>query len=217
METHPSILAWRSPWTEKPGRLQSTGLQRARHNRATNTMWNSYVVTSQINWSFTRAQGLVVGDCPLRLGSNHTSSVKFSLPYSSKGNFTSFGILVLYYFYKSKYWYFCWYSSMNPQGAGSIILPGFFQMLVLCNSFCPILPPQPLTADTFTVEQGSLSAPPCYSAPATSPLLTKTNKRPTLDSRKREGPLKALEVLLSFSKKGFELNFLFRERKPEAV
>ena len=100
------------------------------------------VVTSQINWSFIRAQGLVVGDCPLRLGSNHTSSVKFSLPYSSKGNFTSFGILVLHYFYKSKYWYFCWYSSMNPQGAGSIILPGFFQMLVLCNSFCPILPPQ---------------------------------------------------------------------------
>ena len=26
---HSSILAWRSPWTEKPGGLQSTGLQRA--------------------------------------------------------------------------------------------------------------------------------------------------------------------------------------------
>ena len=25
--THPSILAWRSPWTEQPGGLQSTGLQ----------------------------------------------------------------------------------------------------------------------------------------------------------------------------------------------
>ena len=29
---HPSILAWRIPWTEKPGRLQSVGLQRVRHN-----------------------------------------------------------------------------------------------------------------------------------------------------------------------------------------
>ena len=25
--THPRILAWRSPWTEEPGRLQSMGLQ----------------------------------------------------------------------------------------------------------------------------------------------------------------------------------------------
>ena len=27
MATHPSILAWRTPWTEEPGRLQSMGLQ----------------------------------------------------------------------------------------------------------------------------------------------------------------------------------------------
>jgi len=27
-----SILAWRIPWTEKPGRLQSTGSQRVGHN-----------------------------------------------------------------------------------------------------------------------------------------------------------------------------------------
>ena len=28
METHSRILAWEIPWTEGPGRLQSTGLQR---------------------------------------------------------------------------------------------------------------------------------------------------------------------------------------------
>ena len=28
MATHTSILAWRIPWTEEPGGLQSTGLQR---------------------------------------------------------------------------------------------------------------------------------------------------------------------------------------------
>ena len=32
MATHSSILAWRMPWTEEPGRLQSMGLQRVRHN-----------------------------------------------------------------------------------------------------------------------------------------------------------------------------------------
>ena len=31
MGTHSSILAWRVPWTEEPGRLQSMGSQRARH------------------------------------------------------------------------------------------------------------------------------------------------------------------------------------------
>ena len=29
---HPSILAWKISWTEEPGRLQSTGLQRVRHD-----------------------------------------------------------------------------------------------------------------------------------------------------------------------------------------
>ena len=32
MATHSSILAWRIPWTEKPGRLESMGSQRGGHN-----------------------------------------------------------------------------------------------------------------------------------------------------------------------------------------
>ena len=32
MATHSSILAWRVPWTEEPGRLQSLGSQRVGHN-----------------------------------------------------------------------------------------------------------------------------------------------------------------------------------------
>ena len=32
MATHSSILSWRIPWTEDPGRLQSTGLQRVGHD-----------------------------------------------------------------------------------------------------------------------------------------------------------------------------------------
>ena len=32
MPTHSSILAWKIPWTEDPGRLQSMGSQRVRHD-----------------------------------------------------------------------------------------------------------------------------------------------------------------------------------------
>ena len=32
MATHTSILAWKIPWTEDPGRLQSMGSQRVRHD-----------------------------------------------------------------------------------------------------------------------------------------------------------------------------------------
>ena len=33
MATHSCILAWRIPWTEESGELQSVGSQRVRHNR----------------------------------------------------------------------------------------------------------------------------------------------------------------------------------------
>ena len=32
MAIHSSILAWKIPWTEEPGGLQSTGLQRVGHD-----------------------------------------------------------------------------------------------------------------------------------------------------------------------------------------
>ena len=35
MASHSRILAWRIPWTEEPGGLQSMGLQRVGHNRVT--------------------------------------------------------------------------------------------------------------------------------------------------------------------------------------
>ena len=35
MTTHSSSFAWRTPWTEEPGGLQSMGSQRVRHDRVT--------------------------------------------------------------------------------------------------------------------------------------------------------------------------------------
>ena len=42
MATHSSILAWRIPWTEEPGGLQSMGSQRVRHN------WSN--LTDTLRW-----------------------------------------------------------------------------------------------------------------------------------------------------------------------
>ena len=32
MATHSSILAWKIPWTEEPGGLESMGLERVKHD-----------------------------------------------------------------------------------------------------------------------------------------------------------------------------------------
>ena len=37
MATYSSILGWRIPWTEEPGGLQTTGLQRVGYDSVTNT------------------------------------------------------------------------------------------------------------------------------------------------------------------------------------
>ena len=45
MATYSRILAWRIPWTEEPGGLQSMGSQRVGHDWVTNTFlgWGSHV------------------------------------------------------------------------------------------------------------------------------------------------------------------------------
>ena len=40
--TNSSILAWNIPWTEKPGLLQSLGLQRVKHDLATEQQQQGY-------------------------------------------------------------------------------------------------------------------------------------------------------------------------------
>ena len=44
MATHSSVLAWRIPWTEKPGGLKSMGLQRVGHNWATKHVLTQHYV-----------------------------------------------------------------------------------------------------------------------------------------------------------------------------
>ena len=45
MATHSSILAWKIPWTEESGGLQSMRLQRAGHNKQLNTHTHTHTHT----------------------------------------------------------------------------------------------------------------------------------------------------------------------------
>ena len=47
MATYSCILAWRIPWTEEPGGLQSMGSQRVRYDLVTNQQQSLYT-TNQI-------------------------------------------------------------------------------------------------------------------------------------------------------------------------
>ena len=48
MATHSSTLAWKIPWTEKPGRLQSMGLQRVGHDWVTSHTHTPLKMISEI-------------------------------------------------------------------------------------------------------------------------------------------------------------------------
>ena len=57
MATHSSILAWRIPWTEKPGGPQSMGLQRMGHNERLTHNHLDYFTSSPLLLCFTKEIG----------------------------------------------------------------------------------------------------------------------------------------------------------------
>ena len=48
MATHSHILAWRIPWIEEPGKLQSTGSHSVKHDWVTNRAVTSWMITSEL-------------------------------------------------------------------------------------------------------------------------------------------------------------------------
>ena len=74
MATYSRTLAWKIPWTEEPGRLQSMGSQKIGHGWATSLHFSSAPVK------------LVIGLCCSRLCSNHLSFPHFKASFSIWGN-----------------------------------------------------------------------------------------------------------------------------------
>ena len=60
MAIHPSPIAWRIPWTEEPGRLQSMGSQTVRHNSMTSLSksMNKTITSTSVQFSS------VIQSCP---------------------------------------------------------------------------------------------------------------------------------------------------------
>ena len=66
MATHSSLLAWKIPWTEEPGGLQSMGSQRVGHDEATSFFYilfhyglSQNIGYSSIHYTFCIAQNIV--------------------------------------------------------------------------------------------------------------------------------------------------------------
>ena len=59
MATHSSVLAWRVPWTDEPGRQQSIGSQRVRHKQLSMHTAGG----SQGHFVYTGCDRLLCPDC----------------------------------------------------------------------------------------------------------------------------------------------------------
>ena len=80
MATHSSILAWRVPWTEEPGKLQSMGLHRVGYDWATNTF------TFPVRWGDSYEGLFCFSEWEVRRGGDwdtkKSTEIHFRLPFS---------------------------------------------------------------------------------------------------------------------------------------
>ena len=53
MTPHSSTLAWEIPWTEKPGRLQSMGSLRVRHDKVTSFTFHVHALEKEMATHFS--------------------------------------------------------------------------------------------------------------------------------------------------------------------
>ena len=68
MAIHSSILAWRTPWSEKPGGLWSIGLQRVKPNWSWLSSSSKYLLTFRICYYFPSSCLVKVSKAPHQLG-----------------------------------------------------------------------------------------------------------------------------------------------------
>ena len=80
MTTHSDILAWRIPWTEEPGRLDSMGLQRVWHDGMTNIHNDLQVKVQNHNYVCIN---LIVSDTALKILCASPSHLSSPLPLGS--------------------------------------------------------------------------------------------------------------------------------------
>ena len=97
MATHSSILAWRIPWTEEPLRLWSVGLQRVRHDWASNTLTFNCFISLSFLFFLVALQGMRDLSFPPRdrIHAASSGSVE-SWPLDCQGNLFLLPLFILY-------------------------------------------------------------------------------------------------------------------------
>ena len=91
MATHSSILAWKIPWTEEAGRLQSTGTQRVGHYCATSLLVAQRVKRLSTIWEI-RVPSLGQEDPLEKDVAIHSSTVAWKIPWTEEpGRLQSMG------------------------------------------------------------------------------------------------------------------------------
>ena len=101
MATHSSILAWRSPWTEEPSSLQSTGSQRVEQDLATTTNHHYILVASLVAQMVkhlpamqeTWVRSLAQEDALEKEMATHSSILAWKIPWTeAPGRLQSMGL-----------------------------------------------------------------------------------------------------------------------------
>ena len=130
--THSSTLAWKIPWTEKRGRLQSTGSQRDRHYWATslspsilqntkNMWWNLLSAFGSLpvwNWVYV-PKGMFMGQGPYTNAPQHLCA-------TGKGRWTFASYFsaqeFLFIFHRKKHFFCIWEPCVYDLSENSILL-----------------------------------------------------------------------------------------------
>ena len=89
MATHPSILAWRNPWIEEPGRLESMGSQKTGHNSLTKQQQQNCLLEALKCQAFLQfpSKGLLASDLSRwPRGRNLTKGSQFIYRMISRGD-----------------------------------------------------------------------------------------------------------------------------------
>ena len=117
--THPSILAWEIPWTEKPGGLQSIGSQRVGHDWMTEHIHTCTSTSAVVSFSvyILRFLALVWRNTPGMINPFHKQR---EINTSHKVNHEAYFPRKLHYF-KSRFFVFCFFSFLfwGPGQPGS--------------------------------------------------------------------------------------------------
>ena len=122
MATHSNTLAWKIPWTEEPGRLQSMGLRTVGHDRATSLSLFTFIMHIYVYATAAAAKSLQ--SCPTLCDPIDSSPTGSPVPGILQGKNTGVGCHFLLQCMKGKSESEVTPSCLTPRDPTDCSLPG---------------------------------------------------------------------------------------------